>query len=80
MVRTKSSVFSHLAAASTPSPPATSKVVIAPYGVRARASISTQDELRTGPGVTARTLIDGDWPARPAAISNTEIGPAASSS
>ena len=80
MVRTKLSVFSQLAATSTPSPPATSKVVIAPYGFKPRANISTPDELRTGPGVTARTLIDGDWPAKRAAISNTEIGPAASSS
>jgi len=54
--------------------------VIAPHGFRPRATTSTPDELRTGPGVTARTLIDGDWPAKRAAISKTEIGPAASSS
>ena len=35
--------------------------------------------LRTGPGVTASTLIDGALPAKRAAISNAEIGPAASS-
>src|ERR1700738_4783607 len=79
MVRTKPSVFSHVAAVRTPSPPATIKVVSAPEGLRPRASISTPDELRPGPGVTASTLIDGGWPAKRAAISNTEIGPAASS-
>ena len=63
----------------TPSPPATISVVIAPDGLRPRASISTPDELRTGPGVTANTLIDGALPAKRAAISNAEIGPAASS-
>src|ERR1700681_488559 len=77
---TKASVFAHVAAVRTPSPPATIKVVIAPDGLRPRASNSTPDELRTGPGVTASTLIDGGWPAKRAAISNTEIGPAASSS
>ena len=56
-----------------------SRCVIAPDGLKPRASISTPDELRTGPGVTASTLIDGGWPAKRAAISNTEIGPAASS-
>ena len=45
-----------------------------------RASISTPDELRTAPGVTAIAFIDGGLPAERAAISNTEIGPAASSS
>ena len=79
MARTKPSVLSHSAAASTPSPPATISVEIAPDGFRPRASISTPDELRTGPGVAATTLIDGARPAKRAAISNTEIGPAASS-
>ena len=59
----------------TPSPPATIKVVIAPDGFKPRASISTPDELRTGPGVTASTLIAGAAPAKRAAISNAEIGP-----
>ena len=34
---------------------------------------------RTGPGVTATTLIEGALSAKRAPISNTEIGPAASS-
>ena len=34
----------------TPSPPATISVVIAPRGLKPRASNSTPDELRTGPG------------------------------
>ena len=55
--------MSHVAAASTPSPPATIKVLIAPDGLKPRASISTPDELRTGPGVAASTLIDGGMPA-----------------
>ena len=63
----------------TPSPPATIKVVIAIDGLSPRASISTPDELRTGPAVTAKTLIDGALSAKRAAISNAEIGPAASS-
>jgi hypothetical protein len=69
----------HAAAGRTPAPPATIKVLIGPDGRRPRASNSTPDELRTGPGVAARTLIDGSAPAKWAAISNTEIGPAASS-
>jgi hypothetical protein len=79
ITRTNASVFLQVAAASTPSPPATIRVEIAPDGLRPRASISTPDELRTGPGVAATTLIDGALPTRRAAISNTEIGPAASS-
>ena len=63
MLRTSASVVSHFDAAPTPSPPATINVVIAPAGLMARASISTPDVLRTGPGFTARTLIDGVWPA-----------------
>jgi hypothetical protein len=55
------------------------KVVIAPDGLNPRASISTPDELRTGPGVAANTLMSGALSAKRAAISNTEIGPAASS-
>src|SRR6266478_374918 len=78
-VRTKPSVCSQVASVRTPSHPGTIKVVIAPDGLRPRATNSTPDELRTGPGVTASTLIDGGWPAKRAAISNTEIGPAASS-
>ncbi len=45
-----------------------------------RATISTPEELRTGPAVGASTLM---WVRRPdnrPAISNAEIGPAASSS
>src|SRR5450631_2040845 len=80
IARTKASVFAHLAASSTPAPPATIRVEIAAAGFRPRATISTPDELRTGPGAAATTLIDGGWPVRRAAISNTEIGPAASSS
>ena len=74
------SVFSHFAASRTPQPPATIKVVIAPAGLMPRAISSTPDELRTGPGVTAITRIDGVRPAKRCAISNTEMGPAASSS
>jgi hypothetical protein len=37
------------------------------------------EELRTGPGTSASTLIDDGLPAKRPAISNTEIGPAASS-
>ena len=61
--RTKESVLSHFAASRTPSPPATIRVVIAPEGLMPRATISTPDEERTGPGVTAITLIDGYRPA-----------------
>ncbi len=44
-------------------------VLIAPDGFRPRANISTPDELRTGPGVAATTLIDEAlleeaWPAK----------------
>src|SRR6202165_2515919 len=78
-LRTNDNVLSQVAAASTPSPPATIKVVIAPDGFRPRASSSAPDELRTGPGVAASTLIDAGGPAKRAAISNTEIGPAAPS-
>src|SRR4051812_40254144 len=77
--RTKASVFGQLAAVRTPSPPATINVVIALEGVRPRASISTPEVLRTGPGVAANVLIAGVALDRRAAISNTEIGPAASS-
>ena len=44
------------------------------------ASISTPDELRTGPAFTASVLMSGSLPAKRAAISNAAIGPAASSS
>ncbi len=37
--------------------------VIAPDGFSPRASISTPDELRTGPGVTAKTRMFAAWPA-----------------
>src|ERR1700692_2660216 len=77
--RTKASAFSDFAARSTPSPPATIRVEIAPAGLKPRATISMPEELRTGPGVAAITLIEGGWRAKRAAISNTEIGPAASS-
>ena len=79
IARTKPSVFSQVAACRTPSPPATISVVIPPDGFNPRASISTPDDERTGPGVTARTRIAGAPSAKRAAISNTEIGPAASS-
>ena len=80
IARTKASVFSQVAACRTPSPPATISVVIAPMPTSMpRASISTPDELRTGPGVTASTRIAGAPSAKRAAISNAEIGPAASS-
>src|SRR2546429_5078773 len=79
MPRTNASVFGQVAAARVPSPPATTRVVIAPDGRNRRASISAPDELRTGPGVAAITLIAGSTPENRAAISNTEIGPAASS-
>ncbi len=59
--RTNASVFAHVAAVPTPSPPATIKVVIAPDGLKPRASISTPAVLRTGPGVAARTLMAGAW-------------------
>ena len=62
IARTKASVFAQVAACRTPSPPATIKVVIAPDGFNPRASISTPEELRTGPGVAAKTLIDGRVP------------------
>ena len=62
----------------TPSPPATTNVESAPEDRKIRATISTLDEERTGPGVSASTLIDTGAPAKRAAISNTEIGPAAS--
>ena len=77
--RTNESIFVDCAASRTPQPPATIKVVIAPQDRKPRASISTPDELRTGPDVSASTLTDGAAPAWRAAISNTEIGPAASS-
>src|SRR6202048_292728 len=77
--RTNESVLSHFAAARTPSPPATIRVEIAPEGRMPRASNSAPDELRTGPGVTAKTLIEAGLFAKRPAISNTEIGPAASS-
>ena len=79
IARTKPSVFSQVAACRTPSPPATIRVVIAPDGFSPRASISTPEDERTGPGVTATTLIAGAFSAKRAPISNTEIGPAASS-
>ncbi len=77
--RTKASVFGQIAAVRTPSPPATIKVVIALEGLKPRASISMPEVLRTGPGVAAKVLIAGAAPEKRAAISNTEIGPAASS-
>src|ERR1700722_3021774 len=78
--RTKVRVLSHLATASTPSPPATTRVLIAPERLKPRATISTPEVLRTGPGFAANTLIEGLAPLKRVAISNTEIGPAASSS
>src|SRR6476469_3118699 len=79
MARTKLSVFAQVAACRTPSPPAMIKVVIAPDDFRPRATISTPDDERTGPGVTASNLLEGAPAAERAAISNAEIGPAASS-
>ena len=59
--RTKASVLSHRAAASTPSPPAMIKVVIAPEGFRPRASISTPDRLQLyGDGVGYAVASDID--------------------
>jgi hypothetical protein len=57
---TNASVLSQAAAARTPSPPATIRVLIAPEGLKPRASNSTPDVLRTGPGVAANTLIAAD--------------------
>ena len=54
-------------------------VVIAFADLKSRAIISTPDELRTGPAFSASTRIAGALPVARAAISNTEIGPAASS-
>ena len=48
-------------------------------GLKTTREHSALKALRTGPGVAATTLIDGDMPAKRAPISNTEIGPAASS-
>jgi hypothetical protein len=78
--RTKASTLAERAASRTPSPPATIKVEIAPADRNPRASHSTPEELRTAPGVSASTLIEEALPAKRPAISNTEIGPAASSS
>ncbi len=77
--RTKPSVFSQVAACRTPSPPAMISVVIADADFNPLATISTPDDERTGPGVTASTRIAGAPSAKRAAISNAEIGPAASS-
>ncbi len=79
MARTKVSVLSQAAACSTPSPPATMSVVMAPDAFSPRASSSTPEEERTGPGTAAMTRIAGATSAKRAPISNTEIGPAASS-
>ena len=79
IARTKLSVFSQVAACRTPSPPATISVVIADAAFNPRATISTPDDERTGPGVTARVRIAGAPWAKRAAISKAEIGPAASS-
>src|SRR5690242_641799 len=67
------------AAASMPSPPAMSKVVSAPGEPNLRASISAPEVLRTGPGSAAIRRIGTCLFASRLAISNTEIGPAASS-
>ena len=77
--RSNACVVLQVMASCTPSPPATIKVVNALADPARRASISTPEELRTGPGLTAMTLIEAALPASRAAISNTEIGPAASS-
>jgi hypothetical protein len=53
--------------------------VIADADFNPLATISTPDDARTGPGVTASTRIAGAPSAKRAAISNAEIGPAASS-
>ncbi len=58
-------------------PPTMINVVIADDGFRPRASISTPDELRTGPAFTAIVLMSGALPASQAAISNAAIRPAA---
>ena len=79
IARTNARIFGDLAARSTPWPPATISVLMAPAALSPRANISTPEELRTGPGVSANSLIEGRTPAKRPAISNTEIGPAASS-
>jgi hypothetical protein len=70
----------HVAAAGIFSAPTTIKVLIAREGLIGLAHITIPEELRTAPGVTATALIEEGTPAKRAAISNTEIGPAASSS
>src|SRR6266496_458648 len=79
IARTKPSVFSQVAACRTPSPPATISVVIADADFNPRAPISTPDDERTGPGVTATTRIDGRPPGKGGPNPKGEIGPAASS-
>jgi hypothetical protein len=79
MPRTNDNVFWQAAAARVPSPPATIKVVIAAGGFALRATISTPDELFTGPGLIAIVLMSGGPPEKRIAISKAEIGPAASS-
>jgi len=73
-------VTSQRAESATPAPPAIISVVIAFADLKSRAIISTPDELRTSPGLAASTRSASGLPAQRAATSNTEIGPAASSS
>jgi hypothetical protein len=79
IVCTNDNVVLQIAEAGIFSVPTTIKVLIARECLIGFANISTPDELRTAPGVTAKILIEEVVPAKRAAISNTEIGPAASS-
>src|SRR5262249_28854207 len=76
---TKARVAGQRAAASTPEPPATTSVVIAFADLKSRAIISTPEDERTAPDVSASTRSASGLPLARAAISNTQIRPAASS-
>jgi hypothetical protein len=66
-------------ASDIPSPPATIRTSRPRTLLTLCAIISTPEELRTGPASSASSLIDVRRCAKRPAISNTEIGPAASS-
>ena len=51
---------------------------MAPADLSPLATTATPDELVIGPGLAVKTLIDAAVPLMRPAISNTEIGPAAS--
>jgi hypothetical protein len=63
IVRTNDNVVSHIAEAGIFAAPTTIKVLIARECRMGFANISTPDELRTAPGVTAKILIAGETPA-----------------